>query len=36
MGLWTASKDGLKQWRNYIHVELGFRADPRFLKEEAS
>jgi hypothetical protein len=27
MGLWAASAEGLKQWRNYIHLELGFRAE---------
>jgi hypothetical protein len=28
MGLWAASADGLTQWRNYIHLELGARATP--------
>jgi hypothetical protein len=26
MGLWAASTEGLKEWRNYVHLALGFRA----------
>jgi hypothetical protein len=29
MGLWAASSDGLRQWRNYIHLQLGARFSRR-------